>query len=348
MTQSADCSSNSCTPPRKSAKKAKMELLHIDTVINLGLPHIAEQIFKSLNEDDLIHCLKVSKTWMVLAEKVLTEKVLLGIWKGQLFDECTKGRIKVVKILLDYGDDTELNATDWVGRTPFARACEKSHEAVAALLVSHPSFEVNNVNGNGKTALMWASEKGLDQPVKRLLAKLSISDINKKDRYRITALMYAIKHKNESVAHQLLNLEGIEVDSVCQLGRTCLMWASINNLEQIVVKLLPKLSPDSIKKCDNDGLNAFMFACNNNSNKVLETMFAKSPIVNWDFNATISKLRNATGFILACDYKKEKAVDLILANYQRLKIDLKIRDRLGKTGMDYWPEKFEGMTIEDV
>ena len=90
-----------------------------------------------------------------------------------------------------------------------------------------------------------------------------------------------------------------------------------------------------------------MFACYNNSDKVLETMFAQSPKINWDCNAT-SKLKNATGFILACDYKKEKAVDLILANYQRLKIDLKTRDRLGKTGMDYWPEKFEGMTIEDV
>ena len=124
------------------------------------------------------------------------------------------------------------------------------------------------------------------------------------------------------------------------------MWASIKNLDQIVVKLLPKLSPKSIKKCSNLGHNAFMFACFYNSDKVLELMFAQSPMINWDFNAI--NRNDDTGFIWACYYKYEKTVDLILANYQRLKIDLKIKDRGGKTGMDWWPEKFQGMTIQNV
>ena len=51
---------------------------------------------------------------------------------------------------------------------------------------------------------------------------------------------------------------------------------------------------------------------------------------------------------IACQSKYEKAVDLILVNYQRLKIDLMITDEYDKTGMDYWPEKFNGITIEDV
>ena len=62
-------------------------------------------------------------------------------------------------------------------------------------------------------------------------------------------------------------------------------------------------------------------------------MFAKSPMINWDFNA--QNFGN-TGFILACMFKKERAVDLILANCQRLKIDLKIKNKNGNTGMDYW------------
>ena len=416
---------------------------------------------------------------VVLSEEILAEKTLFQQWKGRLWEACKEGKTKIVKLLLDYGDDTDLNAEDWDRRTSFAWACSNSHEAVAQLLVNHPSFEVNKVDDNGrtnlmwasengleqavkrfltklsitdinkkdqvkrtalmyaktdsiadqllnldgikinsidqdgmtclmvasanglektvqrlllrktfrmninainkkdkngrtalmhsktdsianqllnvegieddnvdetgKTCLMWASEKGLEQRVKRFLAKLSITDINKKDNTGTTALMYAIAQKNEDVADQLLNLEGIEVDSVDQYDRTCLMWASENNLDQIVVKLLPKLSPESIKKCDNRGWNAFMWACIENSDKVLELMFAKSPMINWDFNAQHSHCC-VTGFILACRLKKENAVDLILPNYQRLKIDLKIRDNSGKTGMDYWPEKFKGMT----
>ena len=115
---------------------------------------------------------------------------------------------------------------------------------------------------------------------------------------------------------------------------------------------MPKLSPESIKKCDNDGRNAFFWVCENNSEKVLEVIFFNSPIINWDFNAKDAE--GDTGFIIACILNNEEAVDLILANYQRLKIDLKIRpwcptmEEYGETGMGYWPEKFKGMTIEDV
>ena len=90
-----------------------------------------------------------------------------------------------------------------------------------------------------------------------------------------------------------------------------------------------------------------MHACySDNSDKVLELMFAKSPLINWDFNA--KNQDGDTGFIIACQSKYEKPVDLILVNYQRLKIDLMITDEYDKTGMDYWPEKFNGITIEDV
>jgi len=318
-----------------------MELVHIDAVINSGMPHIAEEIFKSLNDDDLIQCWKVSKTWKVFAEEILLPK-----WRGKLIEACRAGKTEIVRLLLDNGDDTELNATDKNGSTPFILACKNRHQDVAELLFDHPGFEVDKVDRDGTTNLMWASQMGLDKIVQRLLSKMDIKAINKKDKYGRTALSYAVKQKNESVAHQLLNLEGIEVDSVDQDGKTCLMWASKNNLDQIVVKLLPKLSPENIKYRDSGGWNAFLLACRYNSDKVLELMFAKSLMINWDFNAQGNF--GDTGFILACKFKNEKAVDLILANYQRLKIDLKMKDYIGKTGMDYWPEKLEGMTIEDV
>ena len=73
-------------------------------------------------------------------------------------------------------------------------------------------------------------------------------------------------------------------------------------------------------------------------------MFSNSNKYQFDFNAKTSI--GYTGFIKACYYKYEKAVDLILANYKELQIDLKIKNNKRKTGMDYWPEKFKGLTTE--
>ena len=161
----------------KSAKKAKMDLVHIDAIINSGMPHVAEEIFKSLSDDDLIQCLKVSKTWKGFAKKILLQK-----WRGQFFEACQAGKTEIVRLLLDNGDDTELNATNKNGWTPFILACNNRHQAVAELLVDHPGFEVDSVDRYGKTNLMWASQMGLDKIVQRLLSKMDITEINKKDR----------------------------------------------------------------------------------------------------------------------------------------------------------------------
>ena len=159
-----------------------MDLSHVDKIINSGIPHVAERIFNSLSVNDLKHCQKVSKTWMVLSEKILTEKILFQ-WKGKLLEACKKGEKDVVRILLENEDDIDLNATDsrdWYFRTPFAWACTNSHEAVAELLMNHPSFEVDQVDQAGNTNLIWASKMGFDKTVPKLLSKMEITAINEK------------------------------------------------------------------------------------------------------------------------------------------------------------------------
>ena len=55
----------------------------MDKIINLGIPHVAEQIFESIETQELIECLKVSETW-----KVLAENVFINRWKGKMFEAC--------------------------------------------------------------------------------------------------------------------------------------------------------------------------------------------------------------------------------------------------------------------
>ena len=63
----------------------------MDKVINLGIPHISELIFESIDTPGLFQCASVSATWKYLAENVLIKR-----WKGKMFEACENGKTKVV------------------------------------------------------------------------------------------------------------------------------------------------------------------------------------------------------------------------------------------------------------
>ena len=58
------------------------ETTNLDNIINIRMPHLGEQIFQSLNTDDLLCFLKVSETWKILAENVLLKR-----WKCKIFED---------------------------------------------------------------------------------------------------------------------------------------------------------------------------------------------------------------------------------------------------------------------
>ena len=49
----------------------------LNEVINLGIPHVGELIFESIDTPELFQCALVSETW-----KILTESVLIKRWKN--------------------------------------------------------------------------------------------------------------------------------------------------------------------------------------------------------------------------------------------------------------------------
>ena len=78
----------------------------MDKVINLGIPHIAENIFESIDTPELFECALVSETWKILAENVLIKR-----WKSKISEACQNGETKVVQPLLEYcnPEESELN-----------------------------------------------------------------------------------------------------------------------------------------------------------------------------------------------------------------------------------------------
>ena len=110
------------------------------------IPHVGEQIFESLDDEELVQCLLVSETWKVLAEKVLFKR-----WKGKLFEACESGKAEIVKILLERmkSEDPELNRfsqRNHEARTPFMISCENGHKNVVKLLLDHSESKTIDLN----------------------------------------------------------------------------------------------------------------------------------------------------------------------------------------------------------
>ena len=81
----------------------RKETIILDNVINLGMPHIGEQIFESLNTYNLIRFMNVSETWKILAENVLHKR-----WEGEMQKACDDGNTKLVKLLLEHYNSEKM------------------------------------------------------------------------------------------------------------------------------------------------------------------------------------------------------------------------------------------------
>ena len=121
-------SGNSGKPLSKTAKETsfidwtptKKHVIEVimDKVINLGIPHVGELIFESVNTPRLIKCLLVSETWKILAEIVLIKRIKRlkrKTFEALLCQASDNGRKDVVKLLID--NYPNLNARDDAGRT---------------------------------------------------------------------------------------------------------------------------------------------------------------------------------------------------------------------------------------
>ena len=173
----------------------------MERIINLGIPHVGEQIFQSLSSDHLIQCLKVSSAWKVLAENILYNRwkgnfskayqsdkseivrILLEHSKSEEIESmikaafafaCENGRRGVVKTLLNhqYSKYIDFNATNNFGYTAFYMACHNGHKYVVKLLLDNPNIEFNTKRDNGWKAFIVACKKGQTDVVKLLLEHL--------------------------------------------------------------------------------------------------------------------------------------------------------------------------------
>ena len=168
----------------KRSRNDTQNTLTLNEVINLGIPHIGEKIFRSIDTPGLKSFLEVSETWKVLAENVLTKR-----WKGKMFKACKTGETKVVQLLLERcnSEESGLNIKDEDGGTAFMIACYNGRKDVIQLFLNNSNkIELNARSTTGNTAFMVACQFGGKDAVKLLLEHQDVVDINIPENVQLT------------------------------------------------------------------------------------------------------------------------------------------------------------------
>ena len=170
----------------------------MEKIINLGIPHVGEHIFESIDTPGLINCLEVSETWKVLAENVLTKR-----WKGKMYKACKSGETKIVQLLLERcnSEESGLNIKDEYGNTAFMMACLHGHKDVVQLLLDHSErIELNARTECGRTAFMCACAYQQKNVVQLLLDHSDPSiDLNARNNCGETAHMIACQSGHQNI-----------------------------------------------------------------------------------------------------------------------------------------------------
>ena len=180
----------------------------MDKVINLGIPHVGEKIFRGIDSQGLIGFALVSDTWKVLAESVLLKR-----WRGRILEACRNGKAEIVKLLLECSEN-DFDILNRQINDEMVLACKNGHNDVVKLLLTQSDIiiDLNATNSFGKTALMWACQNGHKDVVKLLLEQSERNiDLNAQSDFGWTAFMDACRGGHNDVVKLLLEHSKVDI-----------------------------------------------------------------------------------------------------------------------------------------
>ena len=163
------------------------------------------------------------------------EKELCGIIEDYIKEEHPCMRDEAVGELLLQVGKTEVGSSGQYGRLLYF-ATMNAHPTVVRLLIGTGKVDIESKDEYGQTALLWAAQKGHEAVVKQLLE--AGAEIESKDECDgQTALGWAAEKGHEAVVKQLLEA-GAEIESKDECDQTALLWAAAKGHEAVVKQLL--------------------------------------------------------------------------------------------------------------
>jgi ankyrin repeat protein len=143
------------------------------------------------------------------------------------------GHTSVVKLLLEKG--AAVNARDFAGYSPLARAVE-SNKKETVLLLLDKGADMDNSDKFGMTPLMRAAQKGHTDMVKLLIDKGADKDL--KDNDGRTAIMWAVREGSRDSLKILVDAKA-DINAVDKDGQTALSLAR-QRKDQNIMNILEK------------------------------------------------------------------------------------------------------------
>jgi ankyrin repeat protein len=186
-------------------------------------------------------------------------------------------------------------------------------------------LDVNDKNEYGDTALVWASNNGHLEVVRALL-KVEGVDVNIKDMDGGTALIYACWKGHLDVARALLSHVAVDVNIRDNNGETALILASEKGHLDIICALLKHNGVD-VNIQDNDGKTALIVASDMGHLEVVCSLLKHEGV-----DVNIKDDDGKTALIVA---SKEGHLEVVraLVNYEVSNVN--IMDKYGYTALDF-------------
>ncbi|CAK4654907.1 unnamed protein product [Aphanomyces euteiches] len=136
----------------------------------------------------------------ILLEKKAKASIVNENGETPLFRAIVEGHFDIVVALLE-ASDPSVNKANYEDATPLHEASKKGKLDIVKLLLDHGA-DVDSTDQDGFTALEWASYNGYFEIVKILLHH--DASVNTADKDGMTALMWATRFKYDEIVNELL------------------------------------------------------------------------------------------------------------------------------------------------
>ena len=119
------------------------------------------------------------------------------------------------------------------------------HPYIASQVHQEIHFDLDAIDGDGTTALMWAAFSG-DRKIVDILLETKNVELDMTDGIGLTSLMYACTQGHESIVNKLLDYKA-DVNIKDDEGNTALIWAARMGYDEIVGMLVNACADIDVK-----------------------------------------------------------------------------------------------------
>lgn len=235
---------------------------------------------------------------------------------------------ELVELLIEKGvnlDEQTLNVDDNYKRhnTALMYAIEGKRYRIIKLLIKKGT-DVNLVDSYGKPALMYAIKRKMYKVVGMLIEKGAY--LNLQDKKGNTILMQTLEDKNYEMAEFLI-MKGVNLNIKCHHKRTVLVYASVNNLNSRLIKMMIENGADP-NIIDASYNSAFNYAVDHKNLNLIKILLNADATFDWSL-INLGKV-----------HIDDIAIPLILNNYDFNKLRIKTSELEKTVQKDYLPTIF--------